>query len=150
MKTHRSLWLITLLFYTSGCTVYAPVYFPGEETPPIPETETYKTDDGIGDNRKSDASPKIVKKGARLRLTLKTGEEISGEVIEIGEDYLAFGKVGNYGLEKQYYHLDDIAKIEVSLTTSFTKIMTSTLVIVGVVLLALTAMYARGMSGYYN
>ncbi len=150
MKAHRTLWLITLLFYTSGCTVYAPVYFPGEETPPAPETETFKTDDGIGDNRKSDTGPKILKKGSHVRLTLKTGEEISGDVIEIGEDYLVFGKVGNYGLEKQYYHLDDISKIEASQTTTFTKVMTSTIIIIGVALLALTAMYARGMSGYYN
>ncbi len=113
MKSFRWIWVLTLLFYCSGCTAYAPGYLPGEQMPP----------DDSAREPSPDLSPKpeIVEVGMGIRLTLVNGETVDGTILEITDEALAFGKATNYGLEKEYYAFEDIAKIEVPHSTGLAK-----------------------------
>lgn len=128
MKSRRWIWIVTLLFYCSGCTAYAPVYLPGDtDAPPGDEQPNPPAQMGYSpgmlppdaDEVPVENPPDIVKKGMWLRVTLRNGERVSGELVEITDDALVFGTPGNYGLKKEYYLFLDIAGIEVSQSTGF-------------------------------
>ena len=129
LKSYRWTWAITLLFYLSGCTAYSPAVFLNEKRPaPLSGGE-------------------LVKVGSGVRLTLLDGKTVHGTILEITKDSLAFGKGGNYGLEKVYYPFANIVKVEVPHSTAFSRIMTTSIVTVTVLAIVLAAALANGLEG---
>ena len=150
MIKYRWLWAITLLFYFSGCTVYVPAYLPGENMPEPPSTQG-KTgyspgvlpDDPIAPNpEKLPPAADRVRVGLNIRLTMVNGETVSGTVVELNEEALAFGKPSNYGLKLDHYSFADIEKIEVSHSTGLTKLITVSVL----VLTSLAILFVLGMA----
>ncbi len=162
MKSKRTIWAFTLLFYLSGCTVYSPAYLPGEkipETQPVDESILLSgvagnTPEQFFDEIEGHSEPvppggvKIVGKGMSVRLTLLDGQRKAGRVVEINEDSLAFGIPGNYGLKLEYYSFADIAKVEVGHSSGLSKVMSGTFIVIIVLFVAAAIALANtDMSG---
>jgi len=93
----RILFLLALLAFMSGCSGFKVAGLPG--------------DIGPEEQRKPDRP--LVKLGMIARVGLKSGAQVTGEVLQISETAITLGKVGNYGLEKTVIPIVEIAKIEV-------------------------------------
>ena len=51
--------------------------------------------------------------GADVRIELKTGEVVTGNVSAVSSETVAFERVGNFGLEQDEYRWNEIKRIEV-------------------------------------
>lgn len=160
MKSHRVFWLITLLFFISGCTVYTPVYLPGEEPVNGAPDEGITTSPGRtgfspgllpddADHISAPSAPdpaKTLKLGMRVRLKLKNGETADGNVVKITETALVFGKPGNYGLKTKEYEFQDLESIEVAQSSTLANVTGTFVIVAIVVLVAVGSAFASGMS----
>ena len=88
---------LLLLVYVSGCSGYRSAVVPGYIDPVSPE----------------DSDRPEVAVGRDAKVTLHSGDVHVGEVLRIGEDSLALGRVGNYGVEETEILYQDISKVEV-------------------------------------
>ncbi len=161
MKFRRWIWIITLLFYCTGCTTYVPVYLPGsEEAESAPEQWDHSghagyspgflpADENTKEQSADPASFNIIYPGIPLRILLKNGEVISGELLEFSDGALVFGHPGNYGLKKTYYPIGDIKKMETPRSTAFAhfaQVFVLTSIVVLLVAGAAVAHSLRGMN----
>jgi hypothetical protein len=161
VKTPQLVWILALLFYVSGCTAYAPVYLPGD---PVAENqssgENQKSPGRTGyspgaipdDPQQASTDPQLkpgqtVKEGMLVRIILKNDETVEGTVVQITEDALVFGKPGNYGLDTKSYTFQDIESMEASRSTKLANVTGIFVVVAIVLLVALGATMAAGMSG---
>ncbi len=98
MKTWRRAALsIALLTFATGCSGYRSAVIPGKLDPvgtPVSDRP-------------------VVTKGMDARIHLKNGETITGEVVELTDEFITVGRVGNYGFELTDVVFDSIETIEV-------------------------------------
>ena len=158
MKSYRGIWAITLLFYISGCTAYAPAYLPGDnipDQPSVPDASATVGETGYSPGVLPDeahkplppSGPEMVRVGLGVRLTMVNGETVEGSILEITDDALVFGKPSNYGRDYEYYAFKNIAKIEVPHSTGLTKTLTVTFLVLGAMT---TAFFAAGFGLYMS
>jgi hypothetical protein len=60
-----------------------------------------------------DPDSPVVEVGMEVRVLLRSGEDQRGEVVQLGEQSLVLGRVGNYGFQETETLYVDIVKIEV-------------------------------------
>lgn len=89
------LWLLVLSLAIGGCTTYRSARMPDapEQTP-------------AGDPRPT------IRAGSQVRVTLESGESLSGEVWRVSPDELAVGIVANHAVEERVVPRQDIQAIE--------------------------------------
>ncbi len=77
---------------------------------------------------------RFVRERSTVRVELRSGDVVKGEVSRVSEDSIVIGRVGNYGYEETVYSRSEIGKIEVY-DPSF---WSTVLVVVGVATLGAT------------
>ena len=92
----KTFWLVTLCFFISGCSAYRDAYIPAT----VPHIES---------------RPKglTVVEGSNVRVTLHSGQTVSGKVSRLTSEKLGLGSRGNYGHEDLVIELTDIQQIEI-------------------------------------
>ncbi len=98
-KFGRTIWILVLLFYFSGCSGFRPGAFPADERQ-IP----------IGQDSEQ---PKVVTVGAMVELTLKSGEVVKGKVAAISPEMITLGMVGEFAVPVGQYSRDEVLKVEI-------------------------------------
>lgn len=124
----RFFWSVTLLAFLSGCASYRFVTLPG--APGV-----------VGDNG---ASP-VVELRSQAKVTLTTGQTISGEVVRATEQELVLGRSGNSGFEVQVIPAADIATIEVEYTSGGNKVVILSLVAATALAIIAVASFSDGL-----
>lgn len=105
-RVPKSILLISLLLYLSGCSSYRYVTLPGSSGPSRePEVEN------------------IVRLQSNAKVTLKSGQIVSGEVVRVSGEELVLGKPGNFGLEEKVFQAGEIDTIEVEYNSSGDKVV---------------------------
>ena len=82
--------------------------------------------------------------GRDAKVTLRSGDVYVGEVLRIGEESLALGRVGNYGVEETEILYQDISKVEVEVGSKPASIAVRSVGTLGIVfggLLILVALF---------
>ncbi len=161
MKSHRLIWTLTLLFYLSGCTAYAPLYLPGDQPVPPPLSNESSRPSGLTDKSPgifpddigyssqplSSNAPQVVKVGMGVRLTLHNGDTASGRIVKLHDDALVLGNQGHIGMDEEYFAFQDVEKIEKSQGMIFDSFIGVFLVTTFVVLIGVAIAFRTGMSG---
>lgn len=107
LNTRKVLAAITLCAFAAGCSSYRSVSLPGTEPVDVGE-----------------ATPVVeAKTGQSARITLVSGEVITGEVTAVTTDSITVGRPGNYGMKKRTAAASEIARIEVEQSTRATNIV---------------------------
>ncbi len=92
------------------------------------------------------AAPVVeTKTGQSARITLVSGEVITGEVTAVTTDSITVGRPGNYGMKKRTAAASEIARIEVEQSTRTTNIVAITVAGVLAVGAFVAASYGAGM-----
>lgn len=94
--TARLFWVSTLCVFVSGCATYRSASLPE----PVPEM-------GSGGGGSS------VREGDTVRILLRSGETVSGEVMWMTNEEVSLGNRGNYGGEDLAVAISTIESIEV-------------------------------------
>ena len=97
----RLIWVTVLLVFLSGCTSYRYAVLPQSS--------------GISSENSDNV---VVVPKSNAKVTLITGETISGEVIRASEEELVLGRPGNYGVEEEIIQASNIATIEVEYSST--------------------------------
>ena len=92
----RTLWLITLCAFLSGCATYQPI-----------------TESGTVPNLEPRGRTQNITEGSNVRVTLLSGEKFIGKVTRLTSETLVLGSRGNYGHEDVAVAIADIELIEV-------------------------------------
>lgn len=75
MKTQmRIFWLVSLLFFTTGCSIYQPACFTGAE--------------GVSTNDMSKLDDCQLQPGDTVRITTTNGDKLEGEIQRLTEDWI--------------------------------------------------------------
>lgn len=85
-----------MVFQCTGCGTYRLAAMPGMAEP---QAETVQVE--------------TIKVGADVKMELKTGEILTGKVSAVSDEFVALGKIGNFGPEQNEYLWSDIQQIEV-------------------------------------
>lgn len=107
----RFFWSVTLVAFLSGCASYRYVSLPSAP--------------GVD---RPDGASQVVEPRSTARVTLTTGETISGEVVRATEAELVLDHPGNFGFEELVFPAADIATIEVEYTSTGSKVVILSLV----------------------
>lgn len=135
MNTMRRLVLLVgLCFVVTGCSVHRQVFLPGEAASTAPDC----------------APMPPVKVGMQARVLLRSGQERDGEVLEVSEDAVVLGKVGNYGLERTVIPAGDIISIEIEEPTGFTSAATNVVIFCAAVVTVLLIAVTTSLEWGYN
>lgn len=105
-RLNQVFWAVSLLLFLSGCSSYRSAILPGLDNPP-----------------QNSKAPIVVTKRSNVRVTLKSGKVVSGEVLRVSEKELVFGRPGNFGLEEEAHPAEEIEKIEVEFNSGGDKIV---------------------------
>ena len=92
----RLFWMVMLCAFLSGCSTYRSVSLPRSDSTAV-----------------SNEAEETVKTGWSVRIALRSGESVSGEVSQILDESLALGKLGNYGYEERIIKFGEVESIEV-------------------------------------
>ena len=130
----RTLLLVGLCCAVTGCTATHLVLLPCEAPAPPQDSILVRT----------------ARVGMRARVTLWTGETVEGEIMDVEEDSLTLGKVGNYGLEETVIPAADIAFIEINEPTETANFIAAVLVTSGTTLILLAAIAAASLDASFN
>lgn len=104
----RIIWLLALTAFTTGCTAYRRAALP----PP-----SGNADIGVAD------PVEVVRPGMTVRVLLRTGEELTGEVLRVSPEALVFGKPSNYGWQERTIPAADILSLEVQQASTLGKVL---------------------------
>ena len=114
MMTLRLAILGTLLLL-AGCSGMIPYTLPGDiEHPPEGESEI-----------------RLVKMSMNAVVTLKSGEVVKGEVLDVTTEMIILGKHSNYGYQENTYLAADIERIESEKPPSAGQIILGTVAFIG-------------------
>lgn len=82
MKTKfRIFWLVSLMFFTAGCSGFQPACFTGEE--------------GMDENDMARLDDCHLQAGERVRITTTAGNKVVGDIKRITEDWIILAAVNN-------------------------------------------------------
>ncbi len=128
VKTRKVLAAITLCAFASGCSSYQSATLPRTDPTDV-----------------ATARDQEVKVGQRARVTLVSGEVISGKVRAVTADTITVGRLGNYGITEDSVAASEIARLEIehsSKTADIVAISAAGVLVVGTIFVAA---YGDGM-----
>ena len=131
----RIFWLITLIFFTAGCSGYQVACYTRTEGALEP---------GQGPGEICDLNP-----GDNVRLVLVDGIQVRGKVMTISSKELVLEQE-DQSKPFQVYSSDQIYSIETESSGGGNSTATSLLVVGGIVLIVGAAILAKGMSDLNN
>ena len=131
----RIFWLITLLFFVSGCSGYQTACFVRSEEPLDPGQDVEQICD--------------LKPGDKVRVILVDGEQAEGVVQIISSSEIVLEAQGN-NLQPRGFSIDQVYSIETGSTGGGNSTTTTLLVVGGLVLIVGAVILANEMSDLNN
>ena len=125
----RRVLLVPTLLLLGGCSTTRQAHLPGE----------------LDAAWKEGRELTIVEKGEPVRVHLKSGETVRGEVIEVDLHRLVVGRPSNYGFQELTFMAVEIERIEVARSTGLARFGGG--VVTGAVLACIVLGIAIGLSG---
>lgn len=130
---------LLLVLAATGCTAYHPgVLPPGEPEAPAPRV-AHDGEIPTTSLAPSEA-PRVVAAGSQVRIVMKDGSTVSGEVLRVATDRVVMGKATNYGLEETEIVAADMESLEIRRPTGFGNVASTTgLVITAMIIVLMVA-----------
>jgi len=91
-KRYRFIWIIVLVFYSTGCAGYVPGTLPSYDIPP-PGTEP---------------PLQVLTVNSKVIITLISGEEVKGTILDVTPDQILLNQKSHSGIKKAVYLKMDI------------------------------------------
>ena len=136
LRTRKALAGVTLCAFVSGCSSYRSASLPRTDPVDVEEARVEET-----------------KIGHSARITLLSGEVITGEVSSVTSSSIKVFRVGNYGLEESTVAASDIAGIEVehsSKTAEIVALSVTGVIVIGTIIGVLFANALANSLASYN
>ena len=125
----RTFLILAVTALVPGCSSYKVATLPG--------------DTGLEERQNPDIP--VLEKHSKVRVELKTGDRLTGEVLHIADDTITLGKFGNYGFEKSVIQISDIEKIETEAATKTGSAVVTIFIVGAVVVAGVFALFAMDL-----
>jgi hypothetical protein len=138
-KFFRSVLVVLVFAFQSGCASYRPATIPSEAGSPQSVAVHDSSDSKVAISPEGGAGD-VVRAGSKVRIELIGGGRVEGEVLRVSVEEIVIRKVGNYGLEERSILAGEIAVLEVRHESSGTNYVAGGLAVVLTVFLVAIAL----------
>ena len=128
LKSHRYIWIIVLVFYSTGCASYVPGTMPSYDAPPANSKQTTQ----------------ILAINSEVIITLISGEEVRGTILDVTPDQILLNQQSNHGSQKVVHQKNDIQYIlvkEIKTSSTEAQLAKGMAIAAGVVLAGIAVLY---------
>ncbi len=139
----RIVLVLLLILSQAGCASYRPAVLP-IESPPAEMADVNRQYDGEISVNRSDSGENVVGVGDEVRIILRSGDVVEGEVLRLSDTDLVLGNFGNYGVVETVIGFSDIEGVEARYSAQGASFAASTVGVFVILFLGLAALASTG------